>query len=87
MSKIIAKIENTGKGKVDMDINQFHGGSKNGMMLQVTQGMGSLKVIKRIGGLRIDLDEPGFIHLTKENARDLAKVLTKWLAKEILDGS
>lgn len=80
MSKKMVTLKNTGRKKVDMDLTQFHGGARKGMMLQITQGMGGIKIIERIGGLglRIDLDEPSFVQLTKEDARQLTKELIKW---------
>jgi hypothetical protein len=80
VSKIIATIKNTGQNKVDMDINRFYGGEKNGIMLQVTQGSAGFGVIRTINGFKAAPDETGFIHLTKKDAQQLAKELTKWIS-------
>jgi len=63
MSKV---IKNTGRKKTDMIISEFYGG-EDGIMLQISQGLG------------MDLNEPGFIQLTKKDAKLLQKAIESWL--------
>lgn len=67
MSKTLKTIRDTGRNKTDMTISEFYGGEKNGSMMQVTQGFGR------------DIDEPGFIQLTKKDAEKLIETISKWI--------
>lgn len=60
-------IENTGRKSVDLTVTEYWGGDKNGVMLQLTQGLG--------GGE----DEPGYIQLTKIDAYQMLISVSKWL--------
>ena len=65
MSTKIKTIKNTGRfNDRDMDITRFAG--RNGQMIQITQGFAS--------SLN-DLDEPGFIQITKQDAKELIQAL------------
>lgn len=67
MSTEIATIKNSGRGNDDLDVTEFWGGNKNGVMLQLTQGFG------------VALDKPGFIQLTAKDVNALAEILNTWL--------
>ena len=62
-------IKGSGKRKVDLHVTQFSG-DKKGKMLQLTQGFG------------LGMDNPGFIQLTKDDAKAVIRELTKWI-KEV----
>jgi len=66
MSTEITTIPNTGKKDKYLTVTQFYGGSNKGVMLQLTQGLGSQH-------------EPGFIQLTKVDCDRLIDILTRWL--------
>ncbi len=68
MSTLLSKIKKTGLGgNRDLNVVQFWGGKKSGSMLQISQGLG------------LELNEPGFIHVTEKDARQLIKVIEKWM--------
>jgi hypothetical protein len=66
MSTELTIIKNTGKSRVDLQVTEFSGGSK-GRMLQLTQGFG------------LGMDNPGFIQLTEQDAKQLLMQLMKWV--------
>lgn len=70
MSQEITVIKNTGRGESDIYITEFAGPADKGPMLQLTQG---------ISNLVDDLDEPGFIQLTRSDTFMLIAELLKWL--------
>lgn len=67
MSTELAMIKGTGKMGSDLQVLQFAGGEIKGSMLQLTQGSG------------MTIDEPGFIQLTKNDAKALIMQLTRWV--------
>ena len=69
MSRELTVIKKTGKKDTDLQVTQFYGGDKKGIMIQLTQGFGLL-----FG----DNDEPGFIQLTRQDVKKLIKTLRKW---------
>jgi hypothetical protein len=75
MSKKIKEIENTGVYNTTLDLTQFTGGARKGIMLQLTQGFGGCHSVAPIN----DNDEPGFIQLTQRDAYLVAIELVKWL--------
>lgn len=68
MSTEIAEIKNTGRNGSDLTLTQFSGGTK-GVMLQVTQGPGTI----------ISYNTPGFIQLKRDDACALMYELKCWL--------
>ena len=67
MSTEIDSIPNTGRQNKELTLTSFWGGDECGVMLQLTQGFGESP------------DEPGFIQLTKEDARRVVSVLRGWV--------
>ena len=59
----------------DISVSEFWGGPK-GPMLQLTQGFGGFASMKQLGE-----DEPGYVQLTRNDARELASALNTWLDK------
>ncbi len=74
MSTEIAKIEESGKKGTTLNVTQFYGGDKYGVMLQLTQGFGGCPALKVSSK-----SEPGYILLTITDAYKLIQVLTKWI--------
>lgn len=74
MSTEISTIKETGRNR-DHELNITQFSSKNGLMLQLTQGFGCTE-------LRKDFDEPGFIQLSITDAYKLIVELTKWIKSE-----
>ncbi len=72
MSKDLGTIANTGIKNVDLDFTEFYGGDKKGTMIQLTQGLGGISGAE---------GEPGYIHLTKRDAKLTAFKLLKWYAQ------
>jgi len=70
MSFQITTINKSGPNELDLDVTSFSGGKEKGMCVQLTQGMGGL-------------DTPGYIQLTREDARTLIHVLNKWLGRYV----
>lgn len=71
MSNLRATINNSGRNNnSDLDFTEF--ASEQGLMLQITQGLGT----------QIDNDTPGFIQLTQQDAYYLIQLVAEWL-KEI----
>ena len=71
MTTEISIMFGTGRNDNNLSLTQFYGGSKKGLMLQLTQGFGC-------SGFCKDPDEPGFIQLTKRDALILSGELEKW---------
>ena len=69
MSTELKTIRNTGTRGADLQITQFSGGKERGIMIQLTQGFGTI----------INMDEPGFISLTIEDAYKVCIELMKWI--------
>jgi len=71
MSKELPSIKETGRNHDrDLSMTHFFGGITSGPMIQLTQGEGN----------SLDKpDEPGFIQLTKDDAKRVINQLTKWL--------
>jgi len=69
MSTELGIIENTGVKGGDLQFTHFWGGGDKGRMIQLTQGLGTL----------LGNDEPGYIHLTVEDASRVIKILKKWI--------
>lgn len=76
MSTEIAIIPRTGVDEVPLQVTEFCGPAKKGMMLQLTQGIG-------------DQYCPGYIELTECDAWRLLSHLEGWLldSKEVKDDS
>lgn len=72
MSTLMSTISLSGCKEVDLEISQFSGGNK-GVMLQLTQGFAG-SAIGEVG-------DPGFIQLTKSDAKELVDVLKSWLSE------
>jgi len=70
MSFQITTINKSGPYEADLDITSFCGSKEKGMCLQLTQGLGGL-------------DTPGYIQLTKDDARTLINVFNKWLGRYV----
>jgi len=70
MSTEITTIKNTGGELRNLDIVQYSGGEKNGLMVQITQGMGSTLA---------NPHEPGFIKLTRDDAMAVVVELREWI--------
>lgn len=73
MSTKLKTIKNTGVDRHhDLQITEFWGGKSAGPCLQLTQGFGCTN-------LSDNLDEPGFIQVSKEDAIALLESLNRWL--------
>jgi len=68
-----ASIPNTGRTGAELGITEFHG-PHDATMIQLTQGFGS----------EIGPDEPGFIHLSANDAYRLMGALATWV-KELAE--
>ncbi len=71
MSNLRYTIKKSGRLNRDLDITEFLGSVEKGVMLQLTQGLPLLS-----GN---NPDEPGFIQLTKNDAKQLVKQLEIWI--------
>ena len=69
MSTDLLRIKNTGVEGADLDFVQFWGGKEKGIMIQLTQGIGGT-------------DSPGYIQLTKEEAKKVGRELIKWARRK-----
>lgn len=74
MSKDIVRIKGTGRLKNrDLKVTEFMGPDKTGAMIQLTQGFANHLD---------DNDEPGFIQLSKGDAKVVIEVLQTWVEGE-----
>jgi len=69
MSIELESFQNTGKDNRELTLTEFYGGTAKGIMLQLTQGAGSM----------VSPDEPGFIQLTRSDALYLVSALLRWV--------
>jgi hypothetical protein len=67
MSTELGIIDKSGTNGVQLQITQFDGPADLGLMLQLTQGLG------------FELDDSGFIQLTRKDVEELIPVLLSWL--------
>jgi len=72
MSTLIDTLKESGRKKTDLTFTSFWGGNKNKIMLQLTQGFGC-------SVLCTDPNEPGFVQLTIQDAKETIRILHKWL--------
>ena len=68
MSKQIAVIQGTGRQGVDLQLTQYAGTKE--IMIQLTQGFA------------LEIDDPGFIQLTKDDAEELIEQLQLWVNQQ-----
>lgn len=68
MSTEIAIIEGTGKKNAHLTVTSFRGPEGKGPMVQLTQGLGGANT-------------PGYIQLTKQDARKVVQELIDWFYK------
>jgi len=74
MSTELKTIKNTGVEGVNLNITQFWGGGKKGIMTQLTQGLGGI----------LGADEPGYIQLTIKDACKVGIELMRWIKNQAI---